>query len=160
MRLTTGAVMRFAAAMSKLRIEKPTDDARLEDWRHVHNTIIPTAPLSLDDVRERVQRHRLEVAYLGDQVVGCTTVRPPTIESAAATVIARVLAAYRRQGFGEELYARALDQARQLSPEVIETVVLASNVDGLRFATRHGFVEVETYVLPGDTIPYITLELR
>lgn len=160
MRLTTGQVVRFAAAMSKLRIVRPTDDARLEDWRHVHNTIIPTALLSLDDVRERSRRNRLEVAYLGDQVIGCTTVRPPTSDSATATVIARVLPAYRRQGFGEELYARALDHARQLSPEIIETVVLASNVDGLRFATRHGYVEVETYVLPGDTIPYITLQLR
>lgn len=143
--------------MSKLRIEQPADDAGLEDWRHVHNEIIPTAPLSLDDVRERAQRHWLEVAYLDDQLIGCSTVRPPADEP--ATVIARVLPAYRRRGFGEELYGRALDRARQFGPAAIETVVLASNADGLRFATRHGFVEVETYVLPGDTIPYITLQL-
>jgi hypothetical protein len=42
---------------------------------------------------------------------------------------------------------------------VIETVVLASNEDGLRFAQHHGFVEVERYVLPGDTIPFLELRL-
>ena len=150
--------MVFAASVSGLRVEKLTDDVRLEDWRHVHNAVIPTHQLSLDDVRERVLRNRLEVAYLGDELVGCTTVRPPS-DSTTATVIARVLPAYRRQGFGTELYERALEEARALGPEVIETVVLESNPDGLRFALRHGFVEVERYILPGDTIPYITLRL-
>jgi hypothetical protein len=42
---------------------------------------------------------------------------------------------------------------------VIETVVLTSNEDGLRFALRHGFVEIERYVLPGATIPYVHLRL-
>lgn len=42
---------------------------------------------------------------------------------------------------------------------MVDTVVLASNVDGLRFATNHGFVELERYVLPGDTIPFGDLRL-
>jgi hypothetical protein len=42
---------------------------------------------------------------------------------------------------------------------VIETVILTSNADGLRFAQAHGFVEVERYVLPGETVPWITLRL-
>jgi hypothetical protein len=37
--------------------------------------------------------------------------------------------------------------------------VLVSNGDGLRFAQAHGFVEVERYLLPGDSIPYVTLRL-
>lgn len=85
--------------------------------------------------------------------------RPPTDETPAATVIARVLAAHRRRGFGEELYARGLDRARQLGADVIETVILSSNEDGLRFALKHGFVETERYLLPGDTIPWIDLRL-
>jgi len=145
--------------MPTLRIEQPTDEAGLKDWRHVHNTIIPTHVLSLDDVRERAGRNRMEVAYLGDVLVGCTTVRPPDDETPAATVIARVLAPHRRQGFGAELYARGLEQARTLGTDAIETVVLASNEDGLRFALRNGFVEVERYLLPGDTIEWITLRL-
>ena len=36
-------------------------------------------------------------------------------------------------------------------------IVLASNVDGLRFAESHGYVEVERYLLDGDDIPFVTL---
>ena len=157
--LTLRHVLGFPAAMSDLRIEQPTSDAQLEDWRHVHNVVIPTHSLSIADVRERAQRHHLEVAYLGDEVVGCSTVRPPSDNKQTATVIARVLAAHRRQGFGEELYARCLHRARELGAEVIETVVLASNPDGLQFAQRHGFVEIDRYLLPGDTIPWIDMRL-
>ncbi|MFE0629653.1 GNAT family N-acetyltransferase [Streptomyces sp. NPDC058864] len=146
--------------MSTLRIERPHGDAMLEDWRFVHNTIIPTGPLSLDDVRERAQRNHLEVAYLGDALVGCTTVRPPTGEEATATVIARVLPGHREQGFGTQLYIRGLERARGMGAETVETVVLASNTEGLRFARARGFVEVERYVLPGDTIAYVTLRLH
>ncbi len=146
--------------MTDLRIEPVTDDAAVEDWRHVHNTIIPTAALSLDEVRERVGRHVLEVAYADDVLVGCSTVRPPTGDAAVATVIARVLAEHRRQGFGRKLYERGLARAREQAAEVIETIVLASNEDGLRFALAHGFVEVERYLLPGDEIPFVTLRLH
>jgi GNAT superfamily N-acetyltransferase len=149
----------LADGVSDLRYERPVDDAALQDWRYVHNVIIPSHELSLEDVRERAQRNRLEVAYLGDEPIGCTTVRPPTSDSPAVTVIARVLPAHRRRGFGEELYARALDYARTLDADTVETVVLASNTDGLRFAQNHGYTEIETYLLPGDTVPYIDLRL-
>ncbi|MFJ4850900.1 MULTISPECIES: GNAT family N-acetyltransferase [unclassified Streptomyces] len=145
--------------MPQLRIEQPHGDDALRDWQRVHNEIIPTAVLSLDDVRERAGRNHLEVAYLGDDAVGCTTVRPPEGDEAAATVIARVLPAHRGRGFGAQLYARGLGTARGMGAGVVETVVLASNEAGLRFAERHGFVEVERYVLPGDTIPFVTLRL-
>jgi hypothetical protein len=49
--------------------------------------------------------------------------------------------------------------ARQHLEAVIETVVLASNEDGLRFARRHGFVEIDRYVLAGDAIPFVDLRL-
>ncbi|MGW7488980.1 GNAT family N-acetyltransferase [Streptomyces sp. NPDC054786] len=145
--------------MSDLRIQQPDDDATLKDWQHVHNVIIPTHLLSLDEVRERAQRHHLEVAYFGGDLIGCSTVRAPTDDTLTVTVIARVLAAHRGQGFGEELYARGLSRAQELGAEVIETVVLSSNEDGLRFARKHGFVETERYLLPGDSIPWIDLRL-
>jgi GNAT superfamily N-acetyltransferase len=136
----------------------PVDgDATLEDWRHVHNAIIPTAMLSLDEVRERAGRHRLDIAYLDDELVGCMTVRPPTNGRPAATVIARILPPYRRQGYGSTLYAHGLAQARDLGATVIETVVLAANPEGLQFAEARGFVETRRYTLPGDTIPFIDL---
>jgi len=142
-----------------LRIEKVRGDALIEDWRHVHNLIIPAHPLSVDDVRERVGRNHLEVAYLGDALVGCTTVRPPTNDTATATVIARVLPGHRLQGFGEVLYQHGLEQARQMGAAVIETVILASNVSGVRFAERHGFEEVERYTLPDDPALWFTMRL-
>ncbi|MGW7246233.1 GNAT family N-acetyltransferase [Streptomyces decoyicus] len=145
--------------MSGLRMQQPDGDATLKDWQHVHNVIIPAHLLSLEEVRERAQRHHLEVAYSGDELVGCSTVRPPADDTMTVTVIARVLEAHRGQGFGEELYARGLGRARELGAEVIETVILSSNEDGLRFALKHGFVETERYLLPGDSIPWIDLRL-
>lgn len=38
-------------------------------------------------------------------------------------------------------------------------MVLASNEDGLRFPRKHGCVEIERYVLPGGTVPYVDLRL-
>ncbi|MEU6216518.1 GNAT family N-acetyltransferase [Streptomyces sp. NPDC047022] len=146
--------------MSEISFAQPMDDAMLADWQHVHNVIIPTGVLSLDEVRERAGRNHLEVAYLDGEPVGCTTVRPPSAGSpSTATVIARILPAHRRQGFGAQLYQRGLERAHALGATVIETVVLASNEDGLRFAAAHGFVEIDRYVLPGDTIAYIDLRL-
>ncbi|MGW8883404.1 GNAT family N-acetyltransferase [Streptomyces sp. NPDC055749] len=146
--------------MTGLRIEQPVGDAMLKDWQHAHNVIIPAHTLSLDDVRERALHNHMEVAYLDDVLVGCTTVRPPADDTFTATVIARVLTAHRRQGFGTELYERSLNRAHALGAQAIETVVLASNTDGLRFALHHGFVETERYQLPGDTAHWITLRLE
>jgi GNAT superfamily N-acetyltransferase len=143
----------------ELRIEPVLDDKTLLDWQRVHNEIIPTAPLSVDEIRERAKHHVLEVAYAGDVLVGCSTVRPPSEETAAATVIARVLPEHRRQGFGTAIYERSLARGRELRTEGIDTHILASNEDGVRFAKYHGFTEVETYLLPGDTIPFIHLHL-
>ncbi|MBM7788319.1 GNAT family N-acetyltransferase [Tenggerimyces flavus] len=142
--------------MADLRIERLTTDEMLEDWRHVHNVIVPPAALSLAEVRERAHRNVLEVAYLDDVLVGCTTIRAPD-EDGAVTVIARVLPEHRRQGIGGRLYARALEQAA--GARVVETVVLESNADGLAFALKHGFVEVERYALPGETARWIDLRL-
>lgn len=145
--------------MPTLRIEQPDDDAGLADWRHVHNVIVPPAALSPADVRERAGRNRLEVAYLGEVLVGCTTVRPPADGDTTATVIARVLPEHRGRGFGEELYVRGLGQARASGAGSIETVVLAANESGLRFARSHGFVEIERYVLPGESAEWVDLRL-
>lgn len=142
--------------MADLRIERPTTDAMLEDWRHVHNVIVPPAALSLDEVRERARRNVLEVAYVDDVLVGCTTVRAPD-EDGVVTVIARVLPEHRRQGIGGQLYAHALDQASDA--RAVETVVLESNAAGLAFALAHGFAELERYVLPGEEARWITLRL-
>lgn len=133
----------------------------VEQWRHVHNVIVPPAAMSLDEVGARAERYRLENAYVGDVLVGCSTVRPPGSggEEAVATVIARVLPPYRRRGYGAALYDRALAQARGLGAQAVETCVLAANEDGLRFALARGFVETERYVLDGGSDVWVDLRL-
>ncbi|WP_225834095.1 GNAT family N-acetyltransferase [Streptomyces sp. NK08204] len=143
--------------MTDLRIVPVAGDPALEQWRHVHNAIVPPAAMSLAEARERQQRYRLANAYLGDVLVGCSTVRPPAGEQAVATVIARVLPAYRRRGFGTALYADGLAHARALGAGEIETCVLAVNEDGLRFAVRNGFVETDRYVLDGECDEWVDL---
>ena len=140
-----------------LRFERVGDEVARRDWRAIHNLIILTAPLSAGEVAERAGRNRLEVAYLGEVAVGNSTVRAPS--DGACVVIARVLPEYRRRGFGELIFRRALGSAREWGATTIGTVVLESNDDGLRFAVKHGFAEVERYVLPGDTVPFIELRL-
>ncbi|MEW1832835.1 GNAT family N-acetyltransferase [Streptomyces sp. NPDC088196] len=148
-------------AVTDLRIElvDPAAENALQDWQHVHNLIVPPAAMSLDEVRERSGRNRLENAYLGDVLVGCSTVRPPEGEDAVVTVIARVLPEFRRRGYGVALYENGLTRARALGAGVIETVVLAANTDGVRFAEARGFVETERYVLDGESDLWITLRL-
>ncbi|MEU6282327.1 GNAT family N-acetyltransferase [Streptomyces sp. NPDC047028] len=145
--------------MNDLRIEPVDGDVMLEEWRHVHNVVVPPAAMAPQDARERLGRNRLENAYLGEVLVGCSTVRPPTGEDAVATVIARVLPEYRGRGFGAAVYEHALAYARVLGAEVIETCVLAANRDGLRFAERLGFVEVDRYVLDGESDEWVDLRL-
>ncbi|WP_037801823.1 GNAT family N-acetyltransferase [Streptomyces sp. LaPpAH-108] len=145
--------------MTDLRVVPVDGASMLEQWRYVHNVIVPPAAMSAEDARERAERYRLENAYLGEELVGCSTVRPPTGEEAVATVIARVLPAFRGRGFGTALYLRALDHARRAGARAVETCVLAVNEDGLRFAGHHGFVETERYVLDGERDEWADLRL-
>ncbi|WLW54196.1 GNAT family N-acetyltransferase [Streptomyces sp. YU58] len=146
--------------MAGLRIEPVVGDDMVEQWRYVHNVVVPPAAMGIDAVRVRVRRYRLENAYVGDELVGCSTVRPPEGEGAVATVIVRVLPGYRRRGFGAVLYEKGLDHARVLGARVVETCVLAANEDGVRFAEARGFREVDRYVLDGETDLWIDLRLE
>lgn len=131
----------------------------LEEWRAIHNAIIPTAPLTADEVVDRAGRHRLTLGYAGGQVVGNATVRPPAARNAVATVIVRILPEHRRRGHGSEFLDAELAEARVLGARRIETVVLASNTEGLAFAEARGFVEHDRYLLDGDTVPFVDLHL-
>lgn len=131
----------------------------LEEWRSIHNAIIPTAPLSAAEVTERAARNRLTVAYASGDLVGNATVRPPSQADGVATVIVRILPEHRRRGHGTAYLGAELGHARSMGARRIETVVLESNADGLAFALAHGFVEHDRYLLDGDTVPFIDLHL-
>jgi ribosomal protein S18 acetylase RimI-like enzyme len=141
-----------------LRIVPAAPD-RLGEWRTIHNEVIPTAPLSADEVAERAARNRLTLAYDSDVLVGNATVRAPSGDERTAVVIVRILPQHRRHGHGSAYLEHELAEARALEPQHIETVVLASNEEGLAFAVARGFVEVDRYLLDGDTIPFVDLRL-
>jgi GNAT superfamily N-acetyltransferase len=136
----------------------PVDDQTLDQWRLVHNETIPTAPLSADEVRERAARYRLTLAYDDGRLVGNATLRPPD-PAGAGTVIVRVLPGCRRRGYGSAYLDAVVSEARALGAASIRSVVLASNIDGLVFAQRRGFVEYGRYLLEGHEIPFVDLVL-
>lgn len=76
--------------------------------------------------------------------MGCSTVQ--RVVGGVVTVIARVLPESRRRGLGAALYEHALGYAR-------------GQGDGLRFAARCGFAEVERYVLDGERDEWVDLRL-
>ncbi|MEU6552949.1 GNAT family N-acetyltransferase [Streptomyces sp. NPDC046915] len=156
------AVVRFPEGYARrrgLRIEAVGSELALEQWRHVHNVIVPPAAMPLEDARERLGRNRLVNAYVGDVLVGNSTVRPPRDEDGVATVIARVLPEFRGRGYGRALYEDGFAHARVLGARGVETCVLAVNEHGLRFAEKCGFVEVERYVLDGESDEWTDLGL-
>ena len=132
---------------------------RLEEWRSIHNEIIPTHRLRAEEVAERSTRHRLTLAYADGRLVGNATVRPPQDADRVATVIVRILPAHRRNGLGGAYLDAELGAARAMGARRIETVVLASSADGLAFARARGFVQHDRYVLDGDTVAYVDLHL-
>lgn len=133
------------------------DDVTL--WRDIHNAVISAATLTSDDVHQRLARNSLTLAYDGPELVGNATIRPPRPDAMTATVIVRILPEYRRNGRGSEYLAAMLAEARGMGARRIETVVLATNEDGLVFAGRHGFVEFGRYALDGETATYVGLHL-
>ena len=126
-------------------------------WAGIHNRVIPAHQLSESDVRERMSRHRLTLGYDGRVAVGNATLRPPTTESRVATVIVRVLPEFRGRGYGTAYAEWGLSQALILGSDRVETVVLAANEAGLRFAQRRGFVEFDRYTV--DAAEYVDLWL-
>jgi GNAT superfamily N-acetyltransferase len=141
----------------RLQVEVATG-VHLAEWRAIHNSIVPTAPLSATEVEERSGRNRLTLGYAAGLLVGNATVRPPD-DAGVVTVIVRILPEHRRQGLGAAYLAHELAHARTLRPTRIETVVLAANEDGLAFARAHGFVEHDRYTLPGQEVPFVDLHL-
>ena len=139
-----------------LRIEPVSIDTA-DAWREIHNLIIPPHQLTRDDMRDRLSRNRLTLAYADGTLVGNATIRPPAADSATATVIVRILPAHRRRGHGTAYLTAVLAEARGLGADRIETVVLTANADGLRFAVRHGFAEFHRYVV--DDAEYAELAL-
>ncbi len=133
----------------ELRIELVTPDAAesIENWQRIHNEIVPTDPLSLEQVTERAKCNQLHLGFVDKVAVACSTVRPPSDN--AVVVIVRVVATARRMGIGSELYAYLLNHDWVASAKAIETVVLASNPAGLSYALHRQFEIIDDYEIDG-----------
>ena len=123
-----------------------SEDKQLERWRAVHEKV--ASAVSAEDVAEQVERSRLTLAYLDDELVGSATVRPPEWDDegtflGTATVVVRNLPEHRHRGLGTAYLDVELAVARGYAPLRIETVVPAADDDGLAFAAAHGFEEHE-----------------
>ena len=103
----------------QLRIEDVTE-ASQEDWREIHNRIIAASPIAPEEMPERRRRNLLTLAYAGDQLVGNSTLRPPTDKSDTATVIVRILLEHRNRGLGTSYLQQVLERARALFARIFE----------------------------------------
>jgi GNAT superfamily N-acetyltransferase len=142
--------------MTAFSFTRVSDELTINAWLQVHNEIIPSDPLTFEQVASRSKDYALDVASLAEVVVGCSTVRAAA-DNDPVTVIVRILPAYRGRGLGSDFLVHALAHAQDLGAVDIQTIVLASNSEGLEFARRRGFVETERYTLDGDTVPFIHL---
>jgi GNAT superfamily N-acetyltransferase len=131
-----------------LDIRSVEDDGTAEIWRRLHNAIITTDRLSRQEVKDRLSRYHLTVAYADGHLIGNATVRPAD-HLDPATVIVRILPEYRRRGHGSLYLRQLVADDPVLRDGDLRTVVLLANQGGLPFAHVHGFVEVDRYEVDG-----------
>ena len=125
--------------------------AHVEAWTRVRNLVEVADAASVEDVLkagEREPERRLYLAESGGEVVGCAFVARSERMPGCAATIPRVLPAARRRGLGSGLLRACSDRARELGCEALSSHVNADDRDGLAFAARHGFVEVDRQVEP------------
>ena len=152
-----GEVLVFGADLLRVL---PVAPERLAAWREVHNEIIPTSPLSQDEVAERATRHRLTVGTSATPSWAAPRSVPRRGSRARhrhrsdprAVPAARARHGVPRRGPG--------GRPRPGAEPDSETVVLETNADGLEFAVKRGFVEHERYVVDGQTVPFVDLHLE
>lgn len=134
----------------------PASGPLLEQWRAVHNDVIRPTQLTGEEVVELALRNYLTLAYDDVTLVGNATVR--AARDGEVTVIVRILHEYRRRGFGSEYLGAMVKYAHASQVQKINTIVLVDNVEGLAFAIRHGFAEIERYEMSGTDFIELTLD--
>src|SRR5581483_8873142 len=118
----------------------------VEAWTRVRNLVTPDEPVTVEDVTTTMTREperRLYLAELDGEVAGCAFVAPSESMPGCAAAIPRVLPAARRRGLGGALLQACSDRARELGAEALSSHVRSDDPDGIAFAERFGFVEVD-----------------
>ncbi len=123
--------------------------ADVEAWTRVRNLVERADAASVEDVirtGEREPERRLYVAELDGEVVGCAFVARSESMPGCAATIPRVVPEARRRGLGSAFLQACSDRARELGCDALSSHVDADSADGLAFAARYGFVEVDRQV--------------
>ncbi len=106
----------------------------VEHW----GVLDPTKNPDLNDIQTTYARAVFLVAWLDGEIVGCGALAPRT-DQAAEIVRMSVAGRVRRQGVGQEILNRLLEQARALGFQrvILETTATWSEV--IQFYLRCGF---------------------
>ncbi len=148
-----------------------TDD-ELELWTRIRNLVEVDNPTTIEDVRNGL-RHQPEtrhwIAEDGGEAVGCAFVSRSSVQG-RAFLLPRVVPEARGRGVGTALVQAALEAIRGLGCDTVRSHVDGADLEALRFAARHGFVEVDRQVelvralreaeQPATAPPGIELEQR
>jgi len=123
-------------------------DVDLEAWTRVRNLVEVENPTTLEDVRKGL-RHQPEtrhwIAEDGGRAVGCVHVSRSSVPD-RAFLLPRVVPEARGRGVGTALVQATLEAIRELGCDTVRSHVDGADLEALRFAARHGFVEVDRQV--------------
>lgn len=129
-------------------IRRAETDADLAGWCDVWTAITPREPVSLDQVRRRLERQpeRLYlVAEVAGRIVGLGFAGPSQSPERAALAV-RVLEEHRRRGIGSELLDRVLSHASGLGPEWASGMVSEDDHASFEWVQHRGFEEYDRQV--------------
>jgi mycothiol synthase len=135
-------------------IRRAETDADLAGWCDVWTAITPREPVSLNQVKRRLERQpeRLYlVAEVAGRIVGLGFAGPSQSPERAALAV-RVLEEHRRRGIGSELLDRLLAYSADLSPDWASGMVGEDDVASVRWVQRRGFEEYDRQVELSRTI--------
>lgn len=124
-----------------------TDDD-LELWTRVRNLVEVDNPTTIEDVRDGLRRQpetRHWLAEDGGEAVGCAFVARSSVQG-RAFLLPRVVREARGRGVGTALLQAALEVIQELGCDAVRSRVDGGDLDAMRFAARHGFVEVDRQV--------------
>lgn len=133
-----------------IEVTQVGDEAELELWLDLRNSVAAHEPVSAELIRFRRARHptradllaRLDGAPAG---FGTAHERPDRKTSPYLSAFVGVLPEFRRRGAGSALHLALSEHARRLGKSGLEIEVWEDEPDGIAFLARRGYAEVERY---------------
>jgi mycothiol synthase len=142
-------------------IRRAETDADLEGWCRVWTTITPREPVTLEEVKRRLERQpeRLYLVAEGAGRIVAVGFAGPSQSPERTAVAVRVLPEHRRRGLGSEILDRVVAHAADLGPEWASGMVDEDDPESVAWAQRRGFeeygrqVELSRALGPDEDVP-------